>query len=247
MAVNKVVYNTESGAKTLIDLTNDSVTPETLAEGATAHDASGEQITGTMPTNDDYLASICNKTVKEIVNDKVTTIYSRFQQGNKNLIKVDLPLITKLFDYSFQDCGNLKIVNLPSVTTIDSACFERCGIEELYLPSLVETTGWGYIFNASALKRVVFPIFTGTIKATTFNGCGHLQTLVLGADTVCSLENTNAFNGTPIAKKGVDNLIGYIYVKRALVDSYKSATNWSAFATQFRAIEDYPEVLEGLE
>lgn len=44
MAVNKVVY----GEETLVDLTNDTVTPETLAEGVTAHDASGEQITGTM-------------------------------------------------------------------------------------------------------------------------------------------------------------------------------------------------------
>lgn len=46
MAVNKVEYNTPSGVKTLIDLTKDSVTPETLAEGATAHDASGKIITG---------------------------------------------------------------------------------------------------------------------------------------------------------------------------------------------------------
>lgn len=44
MAVNKVTY----GGNTLIDLTSDSVTPETLAEGATAHDASGEVIVGTM-------------------------------------------------------------------------------------------------------------------------------------------------------------------------------------------------------
>ena len=44
MAVNKVIY----GGNTLIDLTEDSVTPETLAEGVTAHDASGQKITGTM-------------------------------------------------------------------------------------------------------------------------------------------------------------------------------------------------------
>ena len=49
MGVNKIVYNTADGARTLIDLTGDSVTPETLAEGATAHDASGNKITGTMP------------------------------------------------------------------------------------------------------------------------------------------------------------------------------------------------------
>lgn len=42
--INKVVY----GGTTLIDLTSDTVTPATLAEGVTAHNASGELITGTM-------------------------------------------------------------------------------------------------------------------------------------------------------------------------------------------------------
>lgn len=44
MAVNKVVY----GDNTLIDLTEDTVTAETLAEGVTAHDAAGNAIVGTM-------------------------------------------------------------------------------------------------------------------------------------------------------------------------------------------------------
>jgi hypothetical protein len=45
MAVSKVEL---AHGEVLIDLTNDSVTPETLAEGVTAHDASGAVITGTM-------------------------------------------------------------------------------------------------------------------------------------------------------------------------------------------------------
>lgn len=51
MAVNKVVYNTENGAETLIDLTSDTVTPETLTKGVTAHDKSGAKITGAMANN----------------------------------------------------------------------------------------------------------------------------------------------------------------------------------------------------
>lgn len=43
MAINKVVY----GSQTLIDLTADTVTADQLAEGVTAHDKSGTQITGT--------------------------------------------------------------------------------------------------------------------------------------------------------------------------------------------------------
>lgn len=42
MAVNKVIY----GGKTLIDLTDLTVTPETLAEGVTAINAQGEKIVG---------------------------------------------------------------------------------------------------------------------------------------------------------------------------------------------------------
>lgn len=40
---NKVVYN----GTTLIDLTADTVTPDTLMQGYTAHDKSGALITGT--------------------------------------------------------------------------------------------------------------------------------------------------------------------------------------------------------
>lgn len=42
MGISKVIY----GDDPLIDLTGDSVTPETLLQGATAHDASGTAIEG---------------------------------------------------------------------------------------------------------------------------------------------------------------------------------------------------------
>lgn len=63
-----------------------------------------------------------------------------------------------------------------------------------------------------------------------------LTTLVLRSDTLVTT-TANAFDKTPI-KTGT----GYIYVPRALVDSYKTDTNWSTYANQIRAIEDYPEI-----
>lgn len=57
MAINMVKF----GSETLIDLTADTVTPETLLSSATAHDKSGEAISGTIPTKtitpdvDDYI------------------------------------------------------------------------------------------------------------------------------------------------------------------------------------------------
>lgn len=44
MGVSRVDYDNE----TLIDLSNDTVTPQTLAKGYTAHNSNGEQIVGTM-------------------------------------------------------------------------------------------------------------------------------------------------------------------------------------------------------
>lgn len=44
-SANKVVYS----GRTLIDLTNDTVTAAAMRKGYTAHDRSGAQITGTIP------------------------------------------------------------------------------------------------------------------------------------------------------------------------------------------------------
>lgn len=51
MPINKVVYENE----TLIDLTNDTVTPESLAEGVTAHDKSGNAIVGKLKASGDII------------------------------------------------------------------------------------------------------------------------------------------------------------------------------------------------
>ena len=201
---------------------------------------------GTLVNAEDYLASVCNKEIAELVNHKMVNLPGGdFQNGNKKLVKVDLPLVTFVRAGTFNECGNLSIVNLPSVTKLDASCFESCqSLKKLYLPSLQTIEGWGWTFNnCQYLERVYFPVITGTITSASFSGNVRLKTLILGSDTVVSLQSTGVFDNTPI-KSGT----GYIYVKKSLVDSYyKTATNWSTFASQFRAIEDYPSVLEGWE
>lgn len=69
MAINKVVY----GSNTLIDLTADTVTADKLAQGITAHDKSGVQITG---TNDfDSNTQDATAAVAEVLTGK--TFYAR--------------------------------------------------------------------------------------------------------------------------------------------------------------------------
>jgi hypothetical protein len=63
---------------------------------------------------------------------------------------------------------------------------------------------------------------------------------------VAKLSGTNAFtdcyhfHGTTDLTYNPNGLKdGYIYVPSPLVEGYKAATNWSAFASQFRVLEDY--------
>lgn len=194
---------------------------------------------------DDYLASVINKTCTELVNDKIKVLTSIFQQGNTNLVTVDLPALTETGESVFSGCNNITTLNLPSLAKMTSGTFGSVNkITQLCLPSLVTMKGWGYNFNQCyGFKRMYFPKLENEIGNSDFNNCNQLETFILGANVVVPMTNANAFNQTPI--KLYNNKVGYVYVPRARVDDYKKATNWSTYASQIRAIEDYPEVLEG--
>lgn len=68
-----------------------------------------------------------------------------------------------------------------------------------------------------------------------------ITALILKGSRVSNLQGTRVFVTTPIEKK-----TGYIYVPRDLIEQYKVATNWVTYATQFRAIEDYPNIAGGI-
>jgi hypothetical protein len=48
------------------------------------------------------------------------------------------------------------------------------------------------------------------------------------------MTSPNAFNPSPLYLGK-----GYIYIPSALIENYKGATDWSNYADQFRALEDY--------
>ena len=114
-------------------------------------------------------------------------------------------------DYALRNCSKLLKVDFPSVISIGTSGLVDC----------------------TKLKSARFQSVTN-IMSYAFRSCSALTTLILGNLSCCSLADTNALNSTPIASG-----TGYIYVPRALVDSYKTASKWSTYANQFRALEDY--------
>lgn len=136
-----------------------------------------------------------------------------------------------IFSHSY--FNQIYLYNLPY---LGYEAFERCSGLELVYTNKLYTLGESY--------------------GRHFNYCTHLKALILAGDeAVCTLSNTNAFDYCPIkgymaSNMGSDNRYkrddGYIYVPRDLIEDYKVAPNWSAFAHKFRAIEDYGG-LEGIK
>lgn len=196
---------------------------------------------GGIKNADDYFADVLDKRVAHLVNHKVTSaVPPSFQNGNNNLVTVDLPNSAGVGESAFGNCRKLATVNLNSAKTLASSAFSNTlALKIAYFPSVETITGWGYMFNGSAVERVIFTKLKSQFRDGEFNNCKGLTALVLGGDAVVPLGNTSAFSGTPI-KNGT----GYIYVRASLLDAYRSASNWSAFSAQFRAIEDHPEIIE---
>lgn len=98
---------------------------------------------------------------------------------------------------------------------------------------LATTIGINAFYACKELAKADF-MFVTNIEQWAFNECTDLYAFVLRSQNMCTLQNTNALLNTAISQNK-----GYIYVPRALVDTYKAATNWSTYAAQFRALEDY--------
>ena len=171
-------------------------------------------------------------TMLESVNlPELTTAISCFGSC-PSLVDFVLPKLTELC-WAFGECG-MTVINdtmFPEVTKTTGRCFWYSPeLTRITFPKVVECSEICYYCNK--LVYADFPSLT-KFAEPPFRDC-PLETLILRSPTVCTL-------GGALGNKGTC----YIYVPKALVNSYKSATNWSQYANQIRAIEDYPDITGG--
>lgn len=176
----------------------------------------------------------------------LTQINSYAFQKCPRLTYVNLPNITQLPNRAFLDCSALTTINLPAVTSIDPYSFSLANctsLTNIILPS-VQTFSADGVSGCSKLTTIDLPVAT---KLGSMSGLSAVTTIILRANTVCTLSGsfTHSYHYTGQVSstynpEGLKD--GYIYVPAALIEDYKVATNWSTYADQFRAIEDYPEI-----
>lgn len=169
-------------------------------------------------SDDGVLRALVQRTITEFSDPTLEEIGSYAFYYCTELASVNLPAVRTINSYAFGGCSILSSVKFPLVTGVTSNCFRGC--------QSLETADFG--------KATRF-------ETNAFYNCSVLTALIIRTPTVAYMSSAGTvFTGTPIA-----NGTGYIYVPASLVDSYKAGTNWSAYAGQIRAIEEYPEITGG--
>jgi hypothetical protein len=171
--------------------------------------------------------------ISELPKDITSIGYYAFTSA-QNIFVSEIPAnVTSIGNYAFYNCQQITLTELPdALTSLGTNVFYQC-----YINAVSKAYGLKSIPTNTFYRNYcmfTFDCFATVINAGAFQECINLTALFLRSETQAELSSTNALQSTPIASG-----TGYIYVPSAIVDSYKSATNWSVYANQFRALEDY--------
>lgn len=197
------------------------------------------------------LSSVLDGTTTELYDEDVSSLKEKamylYDGREAYITSMRFPNVLSIGGYTFSHQKKLASIYLPRLEKLTGAYqFEYCGVlEEIKLPSLKiidNANNWtvGTFDRCSAIKKIDFGdnsnTITGNIYTLTFRYCSNLEALILrwGSMIPCG-------TGAAFANSSIASGTGYIYVPRALVSTYKSASNWSTYANQIRAIEDYSD------
>lgn len=181
-----------------------------------------------------------------ITAPKVTTIQSYAFKSCWSLSEINFPNLTSLGYSAFANCSMLTEVSFSQIEVIDNMAFYYCmnlrsctfdtativansafyycsKLTSVSIPLAIAIYSDAFRF-CYALQQIELPNVI-VIGANAFSYCTNLETVILGLNTstVCTLSHSNAFIGA--------SSLSYIYVPSSLVESYKTATNWTYFSS----------------
>lgn len=180
-----------------------------------------------------------------------TKIGNQSFMGCTSLEHIELPKsITELSYNSFRNCSALNAINLGNVITFGSACFASCSKLNIDVNMPNATGEISQVFSDSGIISVSNLGKVTSITYFAFGSCPNLRYVVL-PETLTSIGNATFYNSskieyivcqptTPPTLDGsaFNGTSCIIYVPDASVNAYKTATNWSKFASRIKAISE---------
>lgn len=205
-------------------------------------DAGGvQQLTIVLPDNDVsiYLrASIGTGNVSIVTNEHAVyenkiinrTIFGTYENS----------FLRTVGSYAFNYCSYLTNISLPNCTKVETYGFGYCSRLASGIFMSCSVIGSSAFKNCGSLNTLIFSkpsTFGGTINTNAFASCYNLLSLYLftSSSFLYALGNANAFSSTPISTytTSTGGVYGSIFVPESLYDTYRTSTNWAAYAARF--------------
>lgn len=140
--------------------------------------------------------------------------------------------VTSIGSNAFQNCTSLATVTLPStLTEIKQYAFYNCPLTSITIPEGVTIIG-GNAFYKPLFTRFVIPSTVVTTGNYFITQGTNLDELVMLPTTPPTLNGVNVNTWGKATWK--------LYVPDASLNDYKTAQNWSSFASRTYPISDLP-------
>ena len=179
-------------------------------------------------TDTNKLVAICNTAT---IPNSITAIGNRAFSGCSrfDISALSALNLTLIGDRAFADCGCIGTFTVPLGVTLSNNAFgyikDSAGSKAtIILSEGYSATIYG-MFAYSRLQKVELPSTITTIAENTFY-VASINEVVIKASTPPTLRQ-NAFTASSITN---------IYVPAASVDTYKTTSGWSSFASRIQAI-----------
>lgn len=135
-----------------------------------------------------------------------------------------------------ENANTFEINNTKTYCLLGDHCFEHSNVTKAKFAHGVRCGGNVFLgcknlttFDCEQCFEVIYGL--------AFAYCDNLKSVVIRKGFT-GLSNVNVFNSTPIADSNTE---GFIYVADDLVNTYKTATNWVAYADKIKPLSEYTE------
>lgn len=149
-----------------------------------------------------------------------SAFYSCANLTSANLTNAKL---TKIANYTFEDCSSLKTINIPeSVKEIGKYAFKNSGLVSVTIPKNVNSIGEYAFSNSKELKYATINDNTCEIGKKAFSGCTSIIHILTYANPANITLKEDVF-------ENVNKTYCVVHVLPDFYDAYKNADQWCLF------------------
>ena len=197
---------------------------------------------------------------KMYLGNSVTTIGTSAFSNCKSLAIISIPNTASIEGAVFYNCYSLTSIIIPdSVTSIGQRAFYYCySLTSIIIPEGVTSIGYSAFDSCTSLTSIIIPEGVTSIEKRAFYGCYSLTSIII-PEGVTSIGD-NAFYGCYSLVNYIFNCVSVptlttansflsinysatIWVRDELVEEYKSATNWSTYASYIKPLSSMSDKL----